>query len=569
MKKLLIISSHFPPLNTMAAKRYGYMCKYMKKNGYDPYIITTRSRGGGYLNSKLDLEVPISEEKIIRIGDLGINYPCLESEINEVLYKYSTDGVSSRIIEEQSLGWYYKVKKELNINKLKDIDVVLGTFPSIGNVLVARYIAEKLDKPFVVEIRDLISDYNEGYNKNESYQKIELQLENKLLKDASGIVAVTSGFKNVLQERYPSHKMVTVYNGWDNQNKLYEKNIRKDYLYYAGSLYEHRMKSIELLIDTIKEYNLDVNLIIRSIGPEKLEDVLKEYICVNAMQNKVKVLKAASESVVRREQSEAKVNVLFSSLDFNDKSLMTTLPGKLFEMIRLDNPVLAIADKTAEIGEILNKTKKGRIVDDKKEILNFLVDDMTEYEGYHKEVEYYSRENQTKILCEFLDEISKGECVMNKLVSNGLSFAIGTITGLTTSNIKLNKIIEKKQTEKEKFKIMYQMMEKWLRLKLEGKNIEDYFKAYGYKHIAIYGMGDVGKNLLNELNNSSIVIDYAIDKAVDSIENLKVINPEDELEKVDAIVVTAIAYFDDINEEMSLKVKCPIISLEDIIYELV
>lgn len=47
MKKLLIISSHFPPLNTMAAKRYGYMCKYMKKNGYDPYIITTRSRGGG------------------------------------------------------------------------------------------------------------------------------------------------------------------------------------------------------------------------------------------------------------------------------------------------------------------------------------------------------------------------------------------------------------------------------------------------------------------------------------------------------------------------------------------
>ena len=208
-------------------------------------------------------------------------------------------------------------------------------------------------------------------------------------------------------------------------------------------------------------------------------------------------------------------------------------------------------------------------MDDKKEILNFLVDDMTEYEGYHKEVEYYSRENQTKILCEFLDEISKGECVMNKLVSNGLSFAIGTITGLTTSNIKLNKIIEKKQTEKEKFKIMYQMMEKWLRLKLEGKNIEDYFKAYGYKHIAIYGMGDVGKNLLNELNNSSIVIDYAIDKAVDSIENLKVINPEDELEKVDAIVVTAIAYFDDINEEMSLKVKCPIISLEDIIYELV
>lgn len=40
---------------------------------------------------------------------------------------------------------------------------------------------------------------------------------------------------------------------------------------------------------------------------------------------------------------------------------------------------------------------------------------------------------------------------------------------------------------------MYQMMESWFRLKLEGKNIEDYFNAYGYKHIAIYGMGDIGK----------------------------------------------------------------------------
>ena len=69
MKKLLIVSAHFPPLNTMASKRYGYMCKYMEKYGFEPYILTTRPRGGGYLNSKLDLEVPLSEERIIRIGD--------------------------------------------------------------------------------------------------------------------------------------------------------------------------------------------------------------------------------------------------------------------------------------------------------------------------------------------------------------------------------------------------------------------------------------------------------------------------------------------------------------------
>ena len=304
MKKLLIVSAHFPPLNTMASKRYGYMCKYMEKYGFEPYILTTRPRGGGDLNSKLDLEVPLSEERIIRIGDLGIDYPCLESEINEVLYQYSNDRVGSRIIEEQSLGWYYKVKNELDMEKLKDIDIVIGTFPAIGNIWVGRYVAEKLEKPFVVEIRDLISDYSESCNKNAFYQNIELQLEQKLVKDSAGIVAVTSGFREILRERYPNHKIITVYNGWEIQDKEDNHNKKNDYLYYAGSLYEHRVESIKMLIDTIKENELDVNLIIRSVGPENSERILKDYIYANSMQNKVKVLGTVNENTDRSRQKQ-------------------------------------------------------------------------------------------------------------------------------------------------------------------------------------------------------------------------------------------------------------------------
>ena len=194
-------------------------------------------------------------------------------------------------------------------------------------------------------------------------------------------MAVTSGFREILRERYPNHKIITVYNGWEIQDKEDNHNKKNDYLYYAGSLYEHRVESIKMLIDTIKENELDVNLIIRSVGPENSERILKDYIYANSMQNKVKVLGTVNENTVRQEQAEAKVNLLFSSLDADDKSLMTTLPGKLFELIRLDNPVLAIADKSAEIGIVLNKTKKGKIASDKKEILAFLNSDMTEYEG--------------------------------------------------------------------------------------------------------------------------------------------------------------------------------------------
>ena len=43
---------------------------------------------------------------------------------------------------------------------------------------------------------------------------------------------------------------------------------------------------------------------------------------------------------------------------------------------------------------------------------------------------------------------------------------------------------------------------------------------------------------------------------------------EDELEEVDAVIVTAVTFFDDILEKLSQKLDCPVISLEDILYEI-
>lgn len=44
--------------------------------------------------------------------------------------------------------------------------------------------------------------------------------------------------------------------------------------------------------------------------------------------------------------------------------------------------------------------------------------------------------------------------------------------------------------------------------------------------------------------------------------------PEDKLDVVSAVIVTAVYYFDEIKEEMEKKISCPILSLEDILYEM-
>ena len=62
---------------------------------------------------------------------------------------------------------------------------------------------------------------------------------------------------------------------------------------------------------------------------------------------------------------------------------------------------------------------------------------------------------------------------------------------------------------------------------------------------------------------------YAIDKKADSIyADVDVVTPDDEMAPVDIIVFTAIYYFYEIEEMMSQKVECPIISLEDVLYEM-
>ena len=95
-----------------------------------------------------------------------------------------------------------------------------------------------------------------------------------------------------------------------------------------------------------------------------------------------------------------------------------------------------------------------------------------------------------------------------------------------------------------------------------------YFEKNNYKTVAIYGMKELGERLYDELKDSDVAVKYFIDKnAGELYADVDILTPDDELEPVDAIVVTATYYFDDIEETLGEKVEYPIVSLEDIIYE--
>ncbi len=148
-----------------------------------------------------------------------------------------------------------------------------------------------------------------------------------------------------------------------------------------------------------------------------------------------------------------------------------------------------------------------------------------------------------------------------------------SLLGVVAGGAAVNRIFSSKESKKEekidKFKGYYQLLNQWLILKQEGKLLDQYFVDNEYRTVAIYGMGEMGNRFYNELKNSDKVqVKYAIDQNTRNVySELEVLALEDELPKVDVIVVTATFAFYEIEKKLSKKVTCPVVSLEDIVLE--
>ncbi len=158
---------------------------------------------------------------------------------------------------------------------------------------------------------------------------------------------------------------------------------------------------------------------------------------------------------------------------------------------------------------------------------------------------------------------------MKKKTISAISFLAGTALGLGTMERFERKRCYKLEKESGKHLALFLMMNQWVKLKQENKSLVSYFMENEYKEIAVYGMSYAGETLVEELKGSEIEVVYGIDNRADSLySDLNIVSSDDSLEKVDVVVVTAITFFDEIEEKLSKKINCPIISLEDILYNM-
>lgn len=147
-----------------------------------------------------------------------------------------------------------------------------------------------------------------------------------------------------------------------------------------------------------------------------------------------------------------------------------------------------------------------------------------------------------------------------------MSSLIGAVIGMAVTYISIK--LNKPSNRGDKFKIYYNTLNQWLKIKNSNKKLEDYFLNNNYKSVAIYGMGELGNRFYEEMKKSSIEVKYAIDQnAQYTYSDLKIYGLDDKLEKVDIVVVTAVFAYEEIMTTLKDKIDAEIISLEDIVFE--
>lgn len=146
-------------------------------------------------------------------------------------------------------------------------------------------------------------------------------------------------------------------------------------------------------------------------------------------------------------------------------------------------------------------------------------------------------------------------------LSNNETLRIFSENGLLTENRRKDLI-----SDTWKLQVKKNIFDQWLALKQAGFNLDKYFENRGYKKIVIYGYGDLGNHLINELRRSEVEIKAIIDRDTRyEYQRIPVINLEELSNDIDVVIVCAVTYYSQVREMILKKVSVDVISIEDVL----
>ena len=373
MKRALVITYYWPPAGGPGVQRWLKFVTYFKEFGIEPVVFIPDNPHYPLQDKSIASEIPEGIE-IIR-------FPIKEPYgFAKIFSKKKTNQVSSGIITNKNqsaleklllwirgnffipdarIGWVKPavifLKEYLAKN---DMDIVISSGPPHSLHLIGMALKEELGIKWVADFRDpwTTIHYHQSLRLNKRAQKKHLKLESKVLNN-SDLVVVTSARTKKEFQNITSVPIEVISNGYDILEKI-EPNLDAQFsIAHIGSLLTNR--NPELLWEILSELKdenkvFSKNLLIKLVGAVS-EDVL-ESLAVFGLTENYKTLGYVSHQEAIQIQHDAQVLLL---VEMDSPETKSIIPGKLFEYVAANRPILAIGPEGSDVEGIIKETNTG------------------------------------------------------------------------------------------------------------------------------------------------------------------------------------------------------------------
>jgi len=424
-KKILIITYYWPPAGGPGVQRWLKFVKYLPEFDIQPIVYIPENPTYPIVDANLEKDV--SDKAIILKNRIFEPY-----QLASFFSKNKTKKISSGIIPNQkkqsfldkTLLWIrgnlfipdarvYWVKPSVScVEKYileNKIDTIITSGPPHSLHLIGLSLKQKLNITWLADFRDpwTTIGYHKSLRLSTWAARKHKALEYQVLNTADTIIVTSKTTKSEFEDI--TNKPITVItNGYDTEPTTQLNLDSKFSLAHIGSFLSERNPSIlwESLVELLDEIpdfksHLEIKLI-GAVSQEVLETI--SQFNLNGYLNNLGYV-SHSEAIAHQRNSQ-----VLLLIEINSEETNSIIPGKLFEYMVSNRPIIAIGPKESDFAEIITETNTGVFFDysEKMKLKSVILEYYNQFlegklQSYGVGLQKYSRKNLTKELVQLIN----------------------------------------------------------------------------------------------------------------------------------------------------------------------
>lgn len=347
MKHILIINQHYYPDFAATGQLLAELCEDLSEAGFKITVITGYPEPGTYPGGLNPEKTEISGNlKVFRI----YNHPAgNKSILNRLLHFFSF--------------WFGSILKSFRISQV-DLVFVMST-PPLLNGITANLLRIFRRIPYVYNVQDLYPGIavEMGTLKNKFIIRISEKLEQWINNQAISIVTLSGSMKNAIAVRESEREKIRVIPNWSDDSKLKpqpESRFRiengltgKIVVMYSGNIgMSQGLDKILSLAPWFEQNHPDVCfcLIGNGVNLPSIRQQIERYGCKNVRFFPFQPKETLSDSL-----NAADIHLV----PLTEKMAGYLLPSKIYGILAVGKPVLAVVDPGSEIDLLIRNTGCG------------------------------------------------------------------------------------------------------------------------------------------------------------------------------------------------------------------